>query len=100
MNTRDKLKALFDFQGFSKSEKLEGVINSTLKSVENQLNDSDLDMVNAAGYNWDNIRPDSDRSLSPKKKKRSAAENIWGKGQEGKILINPGEDSSLSPKRK
>ena len=44
----DKIKQAFDFQKFEHNEKLDSVIKSTLESVNNQLSDEELDMVNAA----------------------------------------------------
>ncbi|MBQ0002021.1 MAG: hypothetical protein KBT21_00645 [Treponema sp.] len=57
MNTRDKLKTLFDFQGFSKSEKLDQVIKNTLSSIDSQMTEEELDMVNAAGT------PDAEKNI-------------------------------------
>lgn len=57
MNTRDKLKTLFDFQGFSKSEKLDQVIKNTLSTIDSQMTEEELDMVNAAGT------PDAEKNI-------------------------------------
>ena len=49
MNTENKLKRLFDYQRFESNTRLTEIIAETESRYAAELNDNELEMVNAAG---------------------------------------------------